>query len=438
MNKINARGKLASAMQFETLQKTNASPKKAKISQIKSPNNKESLKIANEKATAKPPKEAKNTIKSVLSNGLNYFKEVAKKAEEDRANGVKPIQGAKNLWSQLSTQVDKIGQKAQKGILDDLVTQGSILVSDSIKGTEVGGVLDDILGTGSELGSAASGTEAAISNTAASQVSSATATTEAAEAIASTGTVNVANKVMGGVGAAYSLYQIYDTFGKSSPVEGAMNGATVGAYAGSFFGPIGTVVGGAIGAVVGAGLGLINSRKHPDTILRDQLKAGLSEASFLDKDKNIALADGTLYSLNNRSQDKLVSQDGTDRYAYQVDYSNPLTEKAIALTQPLAEIFTGGHDKLKVDLIGYLVNAATSNASSEAEVAANILSFYEQSKLTTDDLAGNLKKLHDTNKISDEELSVYANDLTNLLTSRTSQATQTTESGPANEELMAA
>lgn len=394
--------------------------------------NKESLKVASEKAssvsTSQKPK-LEDKIKNTLENGLNYFKEVRKQAQEDKAKGVKPLQGAQDLWSKLSAQADKLGQQAQNQVLKDFVKESSTVISDSIKGTQVGDFVDDIMGTTSstatssaatttatsaaEAGATAATTEAttvAVGTEGAVAANAGTAATEAGSTATSTA-AGIGGKIVGGVGAAYSLYQIYDTFGKTTPVQGAMNGATVGAYAGSFFGPVGTVVGGVAGAIIGAGLGLINNRKHPETIQREQMKAGLAEYGFIDKDSNIKLANGSNYSFASDSQNNLLNKDGTKRYEYQIDFSNPLAGKAVALTQPLAEVLTGGHDKLKTDLIGYLVNAATSNAKDENEVKANILAFYEQSKLSKEDLAGGLAKLAEENKISKEEISVYANDL---------------------------
>jgi len=375
-------------------------------------NNKESLKVASEKASntiqAKKLK-LEDTIKNVLSHGLNYFKEVRNKAQEDKANGVKPIQGAKDLWSQLSTQVNKLGQEAQNQVLDDFVKQSSTVIADSVKGTKIGDLMDNVLGAGGRTGTAA-------------------------KTVAGTGTAaasSIGSKIAGGVGAAYSLYQLYDTFGNSSPVEGAMNGATVGAYVGTMIVPgIGTVIGGVLGGIIGAGIGLINNRKHPERIQRDQMREGLAKFGFIDKDYNIKLADGTGYSLSTDSKKTIPSSDGSKRYGYQIDFSNPLTAKAIALSQPLAEVLTGGHDKLKTDLIGYLVNAATSNAKSEEDVKANIVSFYKQSKLSKEDLAGSLAKLTEESKISEEDIQVYAKDLSSLFSLG--------EQDMTNEELLAA
>lgn len=390
-------------------------------------NNKESLKIASTKASnvnKKPTLE--DGVKNVLNHGVNYFKEVRKKAQEDRAQGVGTLEGANNLWKQLSAQADKFGQMAQDKVIDNFVKEGTTLITDSIKGTQVGDLVSDVLGT-----STSSTATQAASGTASSATSSTSAGTTAA-------TSSVASKVVGGIGAAYSLYQIYDTFGKSTPVEGAMNGATVGAYAGSFFGPVGTVVGGAIGAVVGAGLGLINNRKHPERIQRDQMRDALSQMGFIDKDHNIKLADGTNFSISTDGKKKLPNVDGTERYGYQIDFSNPLAAKAIALSQPLAELLTGGHDKLKTDLIGYLANAATSNASSEEQVKANVLAFYKQSGVSQEDLAGGLAKLTEENKISSEEIQVYANDLASIFNSTDAATVDSQSTSDMSETQLAA
>lgn len=361
----------------------------------KSPlSNKESLKIASSKAstTNKTPT-LENKVKDVLDAGVNYFIQVSNKAREDRAKGVGTLEGANNLWKQLSSEADKIGQKAQNEVIDKFVKDSTGVIADSLIGTQ-------------------------------SATATTTSTTTTAAGTTAT-TANVASTIVGGVGAAYSLYQMYDTFGKSSPVEGAMNGATVGAYVGSCICPgIGTVIGGVVGGIAGAALGLINNRKHPETIQRDQMRDALTQFGFIDKDHNIKLADGTSYSLGTDSKHTLANTDGTKRFGYQIDFSNPLAGKAIALTQPLAEALTGGHDKLKTDLLGYLTNAATSNASSEEEVKANVLTFYKQSGLSQEALATSLGKLTEENKITKEEIQVYANDLSSLFNGSENEDTQ--------------
>lgn len=432
MNKITAKSQLIDLIKSSEntpIQSIKVTKKSATI------NNKESLKAAFEKASntiqSKKPK-LEDKIKDVLNHGLNYFKEVKNKALEDKANGVKPIQGAKDLWAQLSAEVNKLGQQAQNQVLDDFVTQSSTVIADSIKGTQIGDLLDNVLGTVSKTSSAATtatqtgnsvaGTESALAGSAASTVTRAAGTAAVS---------NIGNRIIAGVGAAYSLYQLYDTFGHSSPVAGAMNGATVGAYVGTMIAPgFGTFVGGLLGGIAGAGIGLINNRKHPERIQRDHLREGLEKFGFIDKDYNIKLADGTGYSLSTDGKKTIPSLDGSKRYGYQIDFSNPLAAKAIALSQPLAEVLTDGHDKLKTDLIGYLVNAATANAKNEEEVKANILSFYEQSKVSKEDLAGSLAKLTEESKISAEEIQVYANDLSSLFNPG--------EQDMANEELLAA
>lgn len=368
------------------------------------------------------PKTSNGEIKKTLSekiesgfkNGIEYLKGVRDQAQADRKEGVDTLTGANKLWESLVSKAEEIGQKAQDAVLDDFAEEASKVVTNQLKDTKVGSLLEEVLGTSSSIAATSSGASAA--------------TTTTGKAVAEAGAKNIGassttsavsgtlSKVVGGVGAAYSLYSLFNDFGKSSPMVSGMHGATVGAYVGSIVPGIGTVLGGVVGFAAGALIGLFNSGKHTETIARDNMRSGLKDYGFLDKDYNVALADGTKYSFATESKNKLKSLDGTERNGYQIDFGNKLSSQAIGWLQPLAEVMTAGNKKLKTDLLGYMVNAATSNANTEEELRANVASIYQQSKLDPEMVLNGLSELVKQGNMGEENIPAYVNGLQTLVT----------------------
>ncbi|MCB0340182.1 MAG: hypothetical protein KDD53_11290, partial [Bdellovibrionales bacterium] len=190
---------------------------------------------------------------------------------------------------------------------------------------------------------------------------------------------NMGGKIVGIAGAAYGAYNIFRNFGVRDPAGGAVNGATVGAQIGSMINPgIGTVIGGAIGGVVGGILGMFKKGKHKDQVARDQVRSALQQSGILDKDWTLGLADGSRYNIGLDGGHRYKNLDGTERRAYEIDSSNPLAGQVIGWANPLIEVVTGGDEKLRSDFVGYITNAALSNAADLEQAKQNMLSIYSQ------------------------------------------------------------
>ncbi|RMD84336.1 MAG: hypothetical protein D6808_07150 [Candidatus Dadabacteria bacterium] len=224
--------------------------------------------------------------------------------------------------------------------------------------------------------------------------------------------------ISGGINAASSLYSLVNRWGHNSPFEGAIDGASAGAYIGSHIVPgIGTVIGGVIGGIAGAVTGLIKTGKHKDQIARDALRDFLKEVGVIDDSCSLTLYDGTKYYIGFDGGHKLTNLDGSKRRPYNTDPSNPLTDKAIGILQPIAAMLTGGDRKLKNDLTGYLVNAALSNAKSVNDIKKNAFSIFLSTNLSLREGLVIFAKLKEEGKITEREYKVYSHDLYTLVTS---------------------
>ncbi|HQH26586.1 MAG TPA: hypothetical protein PLP17_04245 [Oligoflexia bacterium] len=238
---------------------------------------------------------------------------------------------------------------------------------------------------------------------------------------------SAADRILGGVGAAYSAYQLIDNFGRSDPRTGAIHGATVGGYLGSWFGPAGTVFGTAIGTIGGAIAGMFHSGKHKDHILRDHMRAALKEAGIIDSSNCFTLADGTLYDIGKDGKTKYLNLDGTKRRAYQIDFSNPLTPESIGWAQPIGALLTGGDPKLRTDLTGYIVNAAQSNAKTLADVQQNIAAIFLQTGISPEQALQGIDQMYRQGSLSSQEHAAYIHGLNVLFAGTTSTGKPTAE-----------
>lgn len=225
-----------------------------------------------------------------------------------------------------------------------------------------------------------------------------------------------AGAVVGAVGAAYSAYQLIDNFGSNTPANGAIQGAAVGAYVGTQFLPgLGTAVGGLIGGLAGAVTGLFSSGKHPDQKARDAMRDGLAQIGLISSDHKLILADGSSYFIGYDGGHRFKNSDGSERAPYDVDFSNPTSAEAVGWAQPIAAVLTGGDEKLRMDLTGYLVTAAQSNAESLAEVSRNIQAFLAKINASPEAIAEGLAQLHQAGKLSADEFAAYLHGFKSLL-----------------------
>ena len=152
------------------------------------------------------------------------------------------------------------------------------------------------------------------------------------------------------------------------------------------------------GAVANIGLRLLGKRsigammksgKSGAQNLRDDFRGDLKEAGVADKDYMVTLADGTKFNIGLDGKTKYQNvgkniDDKTTRNAWDVDFSNPLAKFASDKIDPMIRNIYGADDpKAKYfpgQYTGMLVNAAASNAKSEADVMANIETMLGKSK----------------------------------------------------------
>lgn len=219
---------------------------------------------------------------------------------------------------------------------------------------------------------------------------------------------SLAAKVVGGLGAAYSAYTLIDNWGEIPLAQGVVQGASTGAYIGSMIVPgIGTAIGGVIGGVVGAIQSLTGSGKSEDQLARDSVRDLLQKAGVIDENWSLTLADGSKYDIGKDGKHRYTNLDGSTRLAHEVDPSNPLTADTIPLANALAEVITGGNEKLKVAFSAYFTNAALSNAQDLTQARKNLLSIFASFKLPPENLLANLGALSQSGQITNQELEVY-------------------------------
>lgn len=193
------------------------------------------------------------------------------------------------------------------------------------------------------------------------------------------GALGVAGKGFGILGGITGAFDLVSNWGKSSPAQGAMSGAALGAAVGSFFPGVGTAIGGALGALVGGMMGTIKAGKHPDQKARDSVRAAMVERGFLNSDYSMQLANGSTY---NMGLDGGPKAELGGRRPYEVDFNNPLAAQTVAWINPIADLLTGGDEKLKTDFAGYFSNAALTGAKSLDDVAVNVVGMMKQMNIS--------------------------------------------------------
>jgi hypothetical protein len=190
------------------------------------------------------------------------------------------------------------------------------------------------------------------------------------------------SSIIGGLWGAANLIQ---GWGRSTPMAGATNGMAVGATIGSFVAPgIGTAIGAAAGMLVGGLIGCITSGKHKDQKVRDAVRENLLRAGIIDENYSIGLADGSRYNIGIDGGPKA---EFGGRRPFEVDFSNPLAKSAVAWMNPVVHLGIGGNEKIKTDFVGYLANAAMSNAKSLEDVRDNVQAIFGQFGVNDESLA---------------------------------------------------
>lgn len=187
---------------------------------------------------------------------------------------------------------------------------------------------------------------------------------------------------------------------------GAVQGGLSGAAMGSYFGLPGAAIGGAVGAL-GGGL-MKASGKDKDQVMRDSMREALVGTGFLAQDYSLQLADGSSFNMGADGGATLPNWDGKSvRPYYNVDASSPLSHQAIGWANPIAEAIAGKNDKLKTDLVGYLVNATTSNATTLDGVRSNILAILQKNGYDENKLRASMDELLARGEITPQEREAY-------------------------------
>jgi hypothetical protein len=111
---------------------------------------------------------------------------------------------------------------------------------------------------------------------------------------------------------------------------------------------------------------------------------------------------------------RYTNLDGTKRAPYDVDFSNPLSHQTIGWLQPIAAVLTGGNEKLKNDLTGYLVNAALSNADTLSDAAANARAFVQMLGADPQQIAASISEMAGRGLLKNEQALAYLGGLASL------------------------
>ncbi|NBW39797.1 hypothetical protein EBR25_02210 [bacterium] len=199
-------------------------------------------------------------------------------------------------------------------------------------------------------------------------------------------------------------------------------GASLGATIGSSVPIVGTIVGGLIGAGVGALIGAFGSKKNKGQIARDSWRDAMEQAGFarkIDGSHHVPLADGSTYNIGRDGKSKLRSLDGSERLTHVLDWNDPLASQNVPLGH-LYAIATGlnptTHKKNSLfdAAAAQSLNAATSNAQSDADVRENFKAMLKAGGVTFASLRQQIELLRVTNRVSEHEYQVYLQHLSKL------------------------
>lgn len=120
--------------------------------------------------------------------------------------------------------------------------------------------------------------------------------------------------------------------------------------------------------------------------LRDDFRGDLRSEGIADQDYNVTLADGSKFNIGldgkTKYQNVGTNIDGkTERNAWDVDFSNPLAQAAIAEIDPhVRSIYKEENGVKPEQYTGMLVNAALSNAKTPEDVKRNVAAIMGRSQ----------------------------------------------------------
>jgi hypothetical protein len=169
---------------------------------------------------------------------------------------------------------------------------------------------------------------------------------------------------------------------------------------------IGTAIGAAIGTIAGGLLGSIKTGKHKDQKVRDQVRDLLIEKGVIDSKYTIGLADGSRFNIG---YDGGPKKELGGRRPYEVDTANPFAKYAISWLNPVVAFLSQGNEKVQTDFVGYLANAAMSNARSLDDVKANVGAIIKQFGLDDDKLVQGIAQAAEGGAIETEIAKAWLN-----------------------------
>jgi hypothetical protein len=250
------------------------------------------------------------------------------------------------------------------------------------------------------------------------------ANTAAATAAVGGGTLATAAALGGAAYGAYGLYKQWDSLdsasGKLKYKEGneAAKGAAYGAMVGSAIPVVGTALGAVIGGVYGASAKKLKTGKSDDQLRRDVGREKLEKMNFIDNKGKFVLKDGSTFEMG---------QDGGFRYddgmrAFEVDHNDTLQSTVFGNVLPLAEMISGGDEKLKSDMAGYLTRASISNTKDLNAALGNAKDMAERLGITPQAVDKYTNEGVANQTITEQEALAYKGGFTRLFSDRDIQA----------------
>ena len=265
----------------------------------------------------------------------------------------------------------------------DLYSQrSSVAAPPATRGEKAQNFLTQVLPSALQLGANAWDSRSTSGNRLGS--GAAPATTSVASSSLSSMSAPLASTAASLVGGLWGAANLIQGWGRSTPMAGAANGLAVGATIGSFVPGIGTAIGAVAGMVVGGLIGCITSGKHKDQKVRDAVRENLLGAGIIDDNYSIGLADGSRYNIGIDGGPK---DEFGGRRPFELDFSNPMVQYAVAWINPLVHLGIGGNEKIKTDFVGYFANAAVSNAKTLEDVRDNVHAIFGQFGVNDEKLA---------------------------------------------------
>lgn len=192
--------------------------------------------------------------------------------------------------------------------------------------------------------------------------------------------------------------------------KGVGEGVKVGARPENMLG-FGILGAPSLGGAMG-GINKLLGGKGKDQLARDAVRKNLLESGFVDDKYNVALSDGSTYN---------IGVDGSKfGKASDVDFSKEGIGEVVGAINPLAEILTGGDDKLRSDFAGYLTNAV----SSSGDVNENVKGLYAKAGIDKTSATEALNAMAEAGSITPEEKAAYLNGLNTIFGGGESSGTQ--------------